>query len=50
VSLKPCLPTTYYSFLYCEKNILCLDQEEKMKKKKSNQNKYQFLFFWTLLS
>jgi len=46
VSLKPCLPT-YYSFLYCEKNILCLDQEEKWKRKKSNQVKtnINFCFF-----
>lgn len=46
VSLKPCLPT-YYSFLYCEKNILCLDQEEKNEKEKSNQVKtnINFCFF-----
>ena len=51
VSLKPCLPT-YYSFLYCENQYFVFRSRRKMKKKKieSSQNKYQFLFFWTLLS
>lgn len=44
------LPTYILFLSVLWKNILCLDQEEKWKRKKSSQNKYQFLFFWTLLS
>lgn len=44
------LPTCIWFLSVLWKNILCLDQEEKWKRKKSSQNKYQFLFFWTLLS
>ena len=43
------LPTYILFLSVLWKNILCLDQEEKWKRK-SSQNKYQFLFFWTLLS
>lgn len=39
------LPTCIWFLSVLWKNILCLDQEEKWKRKKSSQNKYQFLFF-----
>ena len=45
VSLKPCL---LLSVLW--KNILCLDQEEKWKRKNQVKTNINFCFFWTLLS
>lgn len=48
MSLKPCLPTTYYSFLYCEQKYFVFRSRRKMKKKiESNQVKtnINFCFF-----
>jgi len=45
VSLKPCLPTTYYSFLYCEQKYFVFRSRRKMKKKiESNQVKTNINF------